>query len=72
MSYSPTELKAIRLWADSNDAVPQLSVYPVVRFKIRGTDEIKDQHIMVLVSDYNEHHKEEVKEKARLKRQLTK
>jgi hypothetical protein len=66
MSYTPTEERAIRLFADTSNAVPRLSVRPMVRFKVRDTDEIVERHIIILVAAYWENHKANKRERARL------
>jgi hypothetical protein len=68
-AYSPLELKAIKWYADTQMAVPQMSVRPMVRFKIRATGKIVDENITLLTARYKEARAEDVKVMKRLKGQ---
>lgn len=49
MAYDTEQLRAIKKYADDNNAVPQLSVFPTVRFKLRDSGETVEVNIMTLV-----------------------
>ena len=63
MSYSPKEQKAIGLYCDQHNAMPQLSIRPKIRFLLKDTGETIDQNITLLVADYQKWVKEEAKQK---------
>lgn len=73
MSYTTIEQKAIKLYGERNNAVPQLSARPMVRFMVRfmvrDSHEILERHIITLVTAFEAAKKEDIKERARLKRQ---
>lgn len=65
MPYNVEELKAIRKYADDNNAIPQLSVRPHVRFKLRKTGEIVTRTMSGLLSDVKAAKREEAEQKKR-------
>ena len=74
MKLAAVELKAIGWYAKKHDAVPQLSAWPVFRFKKRNTvePEFIEENINSITLQYKEVLKEEAKERARAKRQSEK
>lgn len=59
MSYSPKELKAIKMYADQNNAIPQLSVKPKMYFKLKDTGKEVSMPLSWLVQAYEKQVKED-------------
>lgn len=71
MSYSPRQWRAIKLWLETNNLRPELSVFPVVRATNKATGEIIELHISG-IEDLYTGHKERQKREAREAKKATK
>lgn len=69
MAYNAEEWKAIKAFCDENNAKPELSARPMVYFTMPDGSEEK-RNIFSLVSEYKINHKEEIKERNRVKAKL--
>lgn len=72
MPFSAANYKAIDWYAESMDAVPQLSSYPIAHFKLKKTGEEISGNVFDLTALHSTFLREERREKARLKRQQQK
>lgn len=55
MAFSAAQWKAIKWFADSQDLIPQMSAYPIVTFKDRGTGELVAHNISSLEISFTGH-----------------
>jgi hypothetical protein len=63
-NLSAEQAKAIKRFCDEKEAVPQMSVFPTVRFKIKESGEIVEKHLSILVHEHKVATEEEQKTRA--------
>lgn len=69
-NLSAAEATAIKRFCDERGAVPQMSVFPIVTFKIRETGEIVNKHLKDLVHEDKVAREEESKTRADEKKRI--
>lgn len=64
MAFSTAQWKAIKWFADTEDLIPQMSVYPVVTFKERATGKLVEHNISSLEIAFTGHKASERRRKS--------
>lgn len=72
MSYTPKQWRAIKLYADKHNAIPQLSAFPNLRFMDRETRQFTTIDVFNLELQYEAHKEEEKRQKAQERRESAK